>query len=62
MERTLQIDKELVNESLHPGDGIHAWQSYLPDDLAKMWKELTDRERSIIVYLLGRQARAEQYD
>jgi hypothetical protein len=58
----MKIRTDLKDVSLHPGEGIQAWQSYLPRELAEIWKELTDRERTIIVMLCQQQADTEEWD
>lgn len=53
---------DINNPDFENTSKVHDWRNYVPYEWQKNWKELTERERQIIVVMAQSEADQEEWD
>lgn len=56
------IQNELESPDWESGGRVHNWKRYVDNDIQKMWKELSLREKLIIACFAEKLASQEEWD
>ncbi len=53
---------ELENPNWNSGGRVHNWKNYVSDDIRKIWKQFSFREKRIIASYAEKLAQNEEWD